>query len=976
MAEEIRLSGVFQDEITPKLKKLNKSIQKTTSHFAKLNKSLKPLSKVGKTLNTASRSAKKFSSTTKSLSTGLTRVANTSSRVASGVGRTANNFQKASRAARSYSKSVKAASKANRSYRNPKVKAMKGGGGGGGGGAGMAGIAGGTFIGGAALGIGRAGADLVLDAVRGGFEMVANGFSAGMADQVADITATGSVFGALKGAGYKIDYAGAKDVAREIDLQIGKLVAKSPVPTEIITSLQRQLTDNLLPNMIKPMTDEGMGIKEASKKATGVLASLYEQIAVATPDGISAGEASKSITAALSGASKSKLAMRSFFMNNQVLLDELEKGGMFEATTLTERIKILRKGLNAAVPPEALAELRRTMKAAREGLFESITHVQVGLMGWGAQFAKGADKTIKLLERDANGALVMVSRKIRTPLELVGATLGPAMNELTDIFGAISENLGPITQHMAEAFHRLAGGPLQALTRTFKSISDGIISGAKTDYAAIGGEIVGNILSAISTIFDNIAASGAGANNFLGRFMESLGNVFPPEAQEKLKGQIIDFFSFGIRNITRKLTPLVLLALWEGLSGVFEGLWDAGLAGKFMALFGAFSLLKGPIGLVAGMFKSLGMFKGVIPKMLGGIASIGAKLLPVISGVFSGIASAIAAVAAPVLAVVGVVLIVIAVVRNFGSIMKVIGGIVQSTFGLLQLAVGNLGLAFAGLVEGIGELITKIPGMGGLGEKIKEMGSTISKVSQDIKDSGNKNLERGGAKVQSGTAAIAAQTKADFAKIGSAISGIVPKFDGVGAGLTEASNKVSTSGTSLSTKMTTTATSVGESGTKIGEAFTSVSNDILTDGASVSTALNDVSAAIRNKVASINSIVAKASAPATTTTTTTTTSASSSYNGNTSRTMPLSKAIATEQKNKPAGAGLVIANSSETILPAGSAIPAFSGFGGGPVSNNINVSITVARADNIEAWDDIAEHVAGRINEAMVDASYTEIHMT
>ena len=61
--------------------------------------------------------------------------------------------------------------------------------------------------------------------------------------------------------------------------------------------------------------------------------------------------------------------------------------------------------------------------------------------------------------------------------------------------------------------------------------------------------------------------------------------------------------------------------------------------------------------------------------------------------------------------------------------------------------------------------------------------------------------------------------------------------------------------------------------------------------------------------------------------------AASSYNGNTSRTMGLGAAISTENKNKPAGSHLVIANSSETVIPAFkgyspkvSAVPAFEGY--------------------------------------------------
>ena len=45
MAEEIRLVGSFQDNITPKLKKLNREINSVTKSFTKMQKKLKPIAR-------------------------------------------------------------------------------------------------------------------------------------------------------------------------------------------------------------------------------------------------------------------------------------------------------------------------------------------------------------------------------------------------------------------------------------------------------------------------------------------------------------------------------------------------------------------------------------------------------------------------------------------------------------------------------------------------------------------------------------------------------------------------------------------------------------------------------------------------------------------------------------------------------------------------------------------------------------------
>lgn len=139
---------------------------------------------------------------------------------------------------------------------------------------------------------------------------------------------------------------------------------------------------------------------------------------------------------------------------------------------------------------------------------------------------------------------------------------------------------------------------------------------------------------------------------------------------------------------------------------------------------------------------------------------------------------------------------------------------------------------------------------------------------------------------------------------------------------------------------------------------------------------------------------------------------SSSYNGNTSRTMGLGDAIATEQKNKPAGSHLVIANSSETVIPAfkgyipkSAAIPAFSGYepqkpmaapafkgymgtepafagtmASAPMTSNTSqdisvgdITVNVTGADNPT---DIANQVADEILRAIQKSTYTEIYTT
>ena len=102
--------------------------------------------------------------------------------------------------------------------------------------------------------------------------------------------------------------------------------------------------------------------------------------------------------------------------------------------------------------------------------------------------------------------------------------------------------------------------------------------------------------------------------------------------------------------------------------------------------------------------------------------------------------------------------------------------------------------------------------------------------------------------------------------------------------------------------------------------------------------------------------------------------------------MSLGSAIATENKNKPSGSSLVIANSSETIIPAYKghmaesafkglvAQPAYGGMGGGGGDVNLGgITVNVTGVDNPT---DIANRVADEIMRAIQKSTYTEIYST
>ena len=87
----------------------------------------------------------------------------------------------------------------------------------------------------------------------------------------------------------------------------------------------------------------------------------------------------------------------------------------------------------------------------------------------------------------------------------------------------------------------------------------------------------------------------------------------------------------------------------------------------------------------------------------------------------------------------------------------------------------------------------------------------------------------------------------------------------------------------------------------------------------------------------------------------------------TAATGQLGDAIRSELKNKPSGSNLVIANSSETIIPA-SGFPASNGGGG--------VSIGAINISGVDDPRAIANQVAEEIMHAMQRATYSEINVS
>jgi hypothetical protein len=137
-----------------------------------------------------------------------------------------------------------------------------------------------------------------------GMGFVGKQFRSAVQDELEDMQARGSLYGSLKKQGVfqgataeeqTRDYRQTKRISRINEEVIGDIVRESPVSTGTISTLNRQLTDNLLPQMLKSRGIKDLGTQtdaqltqtfKGTEKEPGVgveLAKLYEQMATLMP---------------------------------------------------------------------------------------------------------------------------------------------------------------------------------------------------------------------------------------------------------------------------------------------------------------------------------------------------------------------------------------------------------------------------------------------------------------------------------------------------------------------------------------------------------------------------------------------------------------------------------------------------------------------------------------------------------------------
>lgn len=583
--------------------------------------------------------------------------------------------------------------------------------------------------------------------------IVTNSFKEAMKDQLADIQAMGSMYGALQQGGFvqgdAKGYETSRDVYKQLDIGIAQVVKKSVAPTAMITQYSRALSDNLVPTLLKQAVDSGKSVEQAIKPISKQLATFYEKMALLTPAGYSPGMVSRAMQKALQGEGKGNLSKYDFFQLNPIVLSSMDKLGFFKAKDFSEKLKIMEKALELGLPAEAIREMNSTISGGIQGLQDTLFNPSVGLFSFAREFDTEDIGDIRILDKvrtqyikmqvDGYTTLQKESqtefiKRMNSPLKIVGSTLGPFLQSMADFFG----NAGTVMGHLAIMFNTYFGPPLRALTANIEVLVFSLEKG-KMNFAFTLGRFVAEVYKQITFMLDIKGLFGEAnrkTNNFLTEFMAGFNSLTSHINFQLMLEQTIDavtvFVQSGLAKVITAIVGFfVAKALIETVVSIFLQIAIITLGGMLKAL-------------------AINLIKTLIPK-------IGMLLLKAVGVALSPIGLTVIGIAAAIAA-----LIVIAI-RHRETITKYYQGLAQMISGIFQFLYGIIKIVGVILLSPIlitFEALVRTLQAIGIVSKETQINSSLELIKQTV-NSGVNDVKAGATNTTEGfkTAAVAgAQT--------------------------------------------------------------------------------------------------------------------------------------------------------------------------------------------------------------------------
>lgn len=473
-----------------------------------------------------------------------------------------------------------------------------------------------------------AGAASTLGVLQKGAGFFAKQFRAAVQDELEDMQARGSLYGSLKKQGVFVgktekeqtrDYRQTKRISRINEEVIGNIVRESPVSTATVSTLNRQLTDNLLPLMLKSRGITNLGTQSEAelektfggKKGVGTeLAKLYEQMAMLMPSPQYARMGAMGFTQAItSGTINRQLAI---FEGNPVLVEALKTidGGIQATSDIGKRVQIIKKALEVAAPTMMLEEMRMSVAGGLQAVQDTLTNPSVGILSMAMEVAgqgkrtmedfgkingkivKGsayemrlADMRKKQIERMGpreswNAAqkekalleeqafidkLDDILANANTPLERIAVSLAPVLQSVSGVLNAMgSIFMGPVNGAM-----KVLDTVFAKLSLTLDNLASDLRGKTRTVPEAFG-RMVGEIFKAFANLFDPTTV-GKEAGSAIDKMFADFKKGFDSVDGSKWMKMVVDGLNdiimrllFNEGDIMKGVTPL-----GDGLAKIF-----------------------------------------------------------------------------------------------------------------------------------------------------------------------------------------------------------------------------------------------------------------------------------------------------------------------------------------------------------------------------------------------------------------------
>lgn len=437
-----------------------------------------------------------------------------------------------------------------------------------------------------------------------GAGVVGKAFKDAMDDELADIKAASGIQGSFGMAGFKGDFTESQKMYKKYDQVVSEMIRQSSAPTAKVVELQRYTLDTMGPLMLAAQgVKKGTAMKDIDPKKIEASAKQYgaflEKAALFSQGTGSAGFRVAAGIEQLVTRGKIDTTI-DFFTDNIMLMKNLEAAGFMGRgrgtsklmnATDAQRMAAMMEAFNKSMSSESTAAMAQSLTGSLQGLQDTIFNPSVGILGMAVTFTKDEQKAanasikkimdarIKGYQKELKNVKISEKRReelnnsiaqatatrdkllkedtISTPFKAFSFAFTNLVQGLTNALNAI----GPVWTELSIAMIDVTNKVFAPLTETLANVASDMRGGKYTQMEGFG-RILGEIFKTIGQIFADLAKMMADPNSALGKaqseFMKGFMDAFKePGSLEKAKKGLSDGLNALVGKIFSSLMAVI-----------------------------------------------------------------------------------------------------------------------------------------------------------------------------------------------------------------------------------------------------------------------------------------------------------------------------------------------------------------------------------------------------------------------------------